>query len=175
MVPEIYALLPPYGHRKSKFWKNGTTSEDIIIFQMCTIDDSHMMYGSWDIECNRQNFLSFWTVFLPFYPLNNLKNQNFLKNDKTSWRYYHFTQVQHKWQSYNVWFLRYGVWLTESFVILGRFLPFYSPWQPKKPKFWKNEKNPGDIIILHIFTINDNHMMYGSWNMKRDGHNFLSF
>ena len=27
---------------------------------------NHMMYGSWDMECNRQNFLSFWTISCPF-------------------------------------------------------------------------------------------------------------
>ena len=55
---------------------------DYIILQMCTLNDSHMMYGSWDMECNRQNFLSFWTIFCPFSP-NNPKNQNFEKMKKT--------------------------------------------------------------------------------------------
>ena len=40
------------------------------------------MYGSSDIECNRQNYLSFWIIFLPFYPPNNPKNQNFEKMKK---------------------------------------------------------------------------------------------
>ena len=31
------------------------------------------------------------------------------------------------------------------------------------------EKAPGDIIILHMCTKNDDHMMYGSWDMVRDG------
>ena len=35
-----------------------------------------------DMECNRQNFLSFWTVFCPFAPHNNPKNQNFEKMKK---------------------------------------------------------------------------------------------
>ena len=48
-------------------WKK--TPEDIIILQICTINDSHMMYDSWDMEANRQNFLSFWTIFWPFTPL----------------------------------------------------------------------------------------------------------
>ena len=85
--------------------------EDVIILQMCTISDSHMMYGSWDMKCNRQNFLSFWTIFLPFYPPNNPKNQNFEKLTKT----------------------------------------------------------PGDIIILHMRTINDNHPMSGSWDIELEG------
>ena len=32
---------------------------------------------------DEQNFLSFWDCFLPFYPSNNLKNQNFEKLRKT--------------------------------------------------------------------------------------------
>ena len=28
-----------------------------------------MMYGSWDIKCDRKNFLSFWAIFCPFTPL----------------------------------------------------------------------------------------------------------
>ena len=36
-----------------------------------------MMYGSWDIKCKGQSFLSFWASFSPFDPPNNPKNQNF--------------------------------------------------------------------------------------------------
>ena len=32
------------------------------------------------------------------------------------------------------------------------------------------KKEPGDIIILHMCIINDNHMMYGSRDMEHDGH-----
>ena len=31
------------------------------------------------------------------------------------------------------------------------------------------------ITILHICTINDNYMMYGSSDVEHDRHNFLSF
>ena len=67
-----------------------------------------------------------------------------------------------KWQSYGVWFLRYQVRRTEFFVILDHFLHFYPPNNPKNQNFEKMKKTPGDIIILHMCTINDNHMMYGS-------------
>ena len=83
--------------------------------------------------------------------------------------------MYHKWQSYDIRFLRYESWLTEFFVILDHFLPFYPPTNPKNQNSEKLKKGPGDIIILHMCTINDNHMMYGSWDMERDGHNFLSF
>ena len=106
--------------------------------------------------------------FLPFQPPDNPKNQNF-KIEKNTWRYYHFTNVYPKWQSYDVWFLRYEVWRTEFFVILDRFLPFYPP--PPSPL---TIQKSGDIVILHMCTKNDNHIMYGSWDMKRDRQNFLS-
>ena len=37
--------------------------------------------------------LSFWTIFCPFTPPKNQKNQKFLKTDKKLWRYHHFTYV----------------------------------------------------------------------------------
>ena len=67
---------------KSQFWKNEKKPGDILILHMCTINDNHMMYGSWDMECNRQNFLSFWTIFFALLPPNNLKNQNFDNMEK---------------------------------------------------------------------------------------------
>ena len=47
------------------------------------------------------------------------------------------------------------------FVILDHFLSLYLPNIPENQDFEKLKKNPGDIIILHMCTINDNHMMYG--------------
>ena len=38
-----------------KTWKK--TPRDFIILHKCTINDNHMTYGSWDINCNRQIFL----------------------------------------------------------------------------------------------------------------------
>ena len=52
------------------------------------------------------------------------------------------------------------------FVILGHFLHFYYTSNLKIKVFKKlkklKKKTSGDIIILHMCTINDNHMMYGS-------------
>ena len=82
---------------------------DIIILHMCNINDNHMMYVSWDMEHNRQNFLSFWTVFCPFTPYGQRKSK-FWKHETNVWRYHHFTHVYHKWQSYDEWFIvRRGV------------------------------------------------------------------
>ena len=71
----------------------------VILLQMCTINEDHMIYDSWNIRCIKQTFLSFWDIFCPF-----------------------------------------------------------TPWQPRKSKCWEIKNIPGDIIILHMCTINDNHM-----------------
>ena len=64
---------------------------------------------------------------------------------------------------------------TVTFVILGYFLPFYPANNLKNQNCEKMKKKPGDIIILHLYTTNDNRMMYGSWDMERDRQNFFSF
>ena len=47
------------------------------------------------------------------------------------------------------------------FVNLGHFLPFYLlPFF--KVKFEKTKKTPKDAILLHMCTINEDNMMYGS-------------
>ena len=66
-----------------------------------------------------------------------------------------------KSQSYDVWFLRYKVRQAEFFGILGHFLPFQLADNPEI-KILKLKKTSGNIIILHICTINDNDMMYSS-------------
>ena len=40
----------------------------------------------------------------------------------------------------------------------------------------KNEKKtPGYIILLHMCTMSEGHMMDGSWDIECDRHNFFSF
>ena len=143
----LFALLSPYSNEKSKFWENEKIPGDIIILHMRTKNDNHMMYGSWDIEHDGQNFfLSFWTIFCTFTPLTT-QRVKILKKWKHHLEIYHFTQVYHKWQSWC--FLRYGAWRTEFFVILERFLPFPPPKNPKNKTFQKMKKIPGGIITLH--------------------------
>ena len=52
---------------------------------------------------------------------------------------------------------------TEFFVSLGHFLPFYFPNNFENQNF-EVKRVSGDVIILHKWTIDDNHMMYGSWD-----------
>ena len=60
---------PPNNPKNQNFEKMEKTPGDIIILHLCTTNDNHMMHHSSDIECNRQNFLSFWTIFCSFNPL----------------------------------------------------------------------------------------------------------
>ena len=43
---QFFALLPPMDPKNQNFGKMNNKPEDNIILQMCTIYDSHMMYGS---------------------------------------------------------------------------------------------------------------------------------
>ena len=56
------------------------------------------------------------------------------------------------------------IWSERSriFDILNCFLPFYPPNNPKNQNLEKMKKTPRDNTILHMCTINDDHMMYGS-------------
>ena len=77
-------------------------------------------------------------------------------------RYHHFTHGYQKSQSYDVWFLKYGVRQTESFVILGYYLLFYYANDTEDQNFGTMKKKPGDIIILYMCMINEDHMIDGS-------------
>ena len=77
-------LLPfyPLITQKTKIlkkWKK--TGWRYYHLHMCTTNDNHMMYSSWDIKCDGQKLLSFWTVFCPFTSLTT-QNIKILKKFK---------------------------------------------------------------------------------------------
>ena len=102
-------------------------------------------------EIWKERFLSFWAIFCPLPP-NNPENQKLKK--KNSWIYHHFTQMYHKWHSYDAWFLRYETWQTEFFVILGHFLSFYHTNNTKIQNLKKMKKSTWKYHILHKCTKN---------------------
>ena len=129
---------------------------------MCTMNDNHMMYGSWDIECDWLIFLSFWTIFCP---LTTWKIRILKKWKKNTCRYYDFTYVYHKWQ----------LWCVKD-IIFCQFGPFFALLPTnnlKNQNFEKLKKRPRDIIILHKCTKNHDHMLYCFWDMARDGCNLF--
>ena len=74
----FFALLPlplndpEYQNFEKKKWKKCL---EILSFYtyMCTINEDHKIYGSWNIRCDRQKFLTFWAIFCPFSSLTNWK------------------------------------------------------------------------------------------------------
>ena len=126
------------------------------------------MYGSSDMECNGQNFLSFWIVFCPFTHLT-IQKIKILKNwkkKKNTWRYYYFTHVYHKWI---IWCMVPKIWsmMDRIFCHFGLFFALLQhPNNPKNQNFEKMKKTPGDIIILQMYTLNGNRIMHGSWHME---------
>ena len=55
------------------------------------------------------------------------------------------------------------------FVILGHFLPFDPPNNPKNQNFEKIKKTPKYVVILHLHTTNDNHiwfLRYQAWQTE---------
>ena len=110
---------------------------------------------------------------LPFYPPKNPKNQNFQgKKIAGDIVITHMCTKSHNHMMYGSWVME---WDRQFFVILNGLFSFYPPNNPKNQNFEKIKTTPGDIIILHRYNINDNHVMHGSWDMERDGQNCLSF
>ena len=58
---------------------------------------------------------SFWAIFCPFSPLTVQKIKN-KKNEKSAWRYHHFTYVYEKLRLVDVGFLRNGVQQTDGWT-----------------------------------------------------------
>ena len=129
-----------------------------------------MMYDFWDMEYDGHNFLLFWTVFCPFTPLWTKKIKLLKKRKK------HLEILS----SYKIvpWMAIIRCMVPETWSATGRIFCHFGPFLallPKNKNFQKMKKTPVDIIILHMCTINDNHIMYGSCDIERDRQSFLSF
>ena len=67
-----FPLLPPNLPKNQNFGKIKKKPKDIIIFNRCTKIYDQMMYGSWDMVCDRCNcYFSFWAII--FTPLSAQK------------------------------------------------------------------------------------------------------
>ena len=106
----------------------------------------------------QHNFLSFWVIFCPFTPLLAPK----IKNLKKIRRYFLFCMCTINKDSWDIMRNR------QKFL---SFLVIFIPLTNQKSQFW--EKKPGDIISLHLCTTNDNHMMYGSLDIRCNWQSFL--
>ena len=127
-----------------------------------------------EIQSETDNFfLSFWAIFYPFtcpLMIQNIKILIKMKKHKslTDRNFWHFGpffpfQPLDKLENQNfniiIWCMVPEIWSIQ-------FLPFWTI-------FWTIKK-PGYIIILHMCTINNNHMMYDSWDNEGNWHNFFA-
>ena len=81
--PFFFSLLPPNNLKNQNFEKMEKNPGDITILHQCTKNPDHRLHCSWDTMHGRCNFyFSFWAIFCPFTPPNNLENQNFKKMKK---------------------------------------------------------------------------------------------
>ena len=147
---------------------------DIIILHMYTKNENHMRYGSWDTELHRQSFFVILDHFWPFYPPNNPYNQNFEKMKKGSGDAIIFHLCT---KNSRLWCMLPEIW-SRTDITFCHFEPFFAllpHYWPHKLKFEKMYKVPRDIILLHMRAINEDHMMYRSWDIRRDRQSFFSF
>ena len=92
--------------------------------------------------------------FLPFYPNNNRKKENFEKMRIMPGyvsRYINATKIMIKW-SYTKLFLRYKAWQMQFlFFILGYFLPF-SPLTTQKNKLKQIWRKKTHLEVSSFYT-----------------------
>ena len=119
-----------------------------IIFHICTINDNHMMYGPWDMEHNRHNFLPFWTIFCPLTPPRDLKNQNFekIKNTPRDIIILHRCNIKDSQITYGSWDTKRNKQIFLSFRTM--FCPF-TPLTTQKIKILKKWKNYQEILSFY--------------------------
>ena len=111
---------------------------------MCTISEDHIIYGSWNIRRDRQKILSFWTILCTF----TLEISSFYTNvPKVMIICYTVPEIRHVTDVIHIFHF-------------GLFFALLPHWRSKKSKCQKNEKTPGNIIILHMCTKNNDEMMY---------------
>ena len=123
-----------------------TIAGDNNILHICTKNHNHMMYGSWEMERNRWNFFSFSILFCPFtlppsapLPPQQTRKSKVWEHEKKTPGYIiilHTCTINDN----HTWFLRYEARQTELFAILGHFLTFDPPNNPKTKNLKKTKK-----------------------------------
>ena len=151
---------------KMKIWNKCTKCLEILCFYKCVPKMKIMMYVTW---------YKGW-YFLPFFcPLILLTPQKskFCKNEKKRLEILSFCLCVPK--TTIIWGTTPEMQSeTHDFLSFWTiFLSCYPPNKLKNQNFEKMKKISGDFIILHMCTKNHDHMMYASWDMECNRHNFF--
>ena len=126
---------------------------------MCTKNHNHMRYSSWDKEWDR-----IICHFGPFFALlhslpNNPENQNFQKMKKASGDVIILNLCNKKHDHMMYAYSDMECLHRHNFCHFRPLFALLPHYWPRKLKFGKNvKKTPGDIILLHMCTINQDHM-----------------
>ena len=133
-----------------------------------------MMYCFWDMERGKENFCFFWAIFCPFTPLTTQKIRILKKWKKGLEILSFYTSVP---QMTILWFMAPEIWNVTD-IIFCHFVIFctFTPLTTHKIKNFENMKiNAQRYYHFTQGTINENHMIYDSWDMEHDRQYFLSF
>ena len=178
-IPSFYTCVPKtaiiyevrflrYRVRQTEKWK-----KHLEMSSFYTGVPKITIYASWDIDCDRHKFLSFWAIFCPS-PSYQPKKSKFWKHQKKPG----YIIILHECTT-NDNYMMYGSGVMEWDRIFCHFELFFCPFIPlttQKIKILKKMKKIlGDTIILQMCIINQSHMMYGSCNIRHDGQSFRHF
>ena len=131
------------------------TTEHTINLQMCIINDSHMMYCPWHMECNRHNFLSFWMVFalLAPPPPPTTRKINILKKLKKRLEILSFYTGAPKMTI--IWCMVPEIWLEcdgQNFLWFWAIFCPFTPLTTQKIKILKKWKNCLEILSFYTWV-----------------------
>ena len=121
------------------------------------------------------NFCQFGHFFCSFTPLltEKIKILKKLKNTGDII----ILHVYHKWQSYDVWYLRYGMRRTNFFDSWGGILCSFTSLATRKIKIlkkWKKKNAWRYHPFTQVYQKSRSYLCY-SWDMACDGCNFFIF
>ena len=131
-----------------------------------------MMHGSWNKRHNGHNFFGHFWPYSALLPPNSLENQNLEKMEK-SLEMSSFYRCATKFMI--IWCMLPEIWSVTDIIFchFGSFFVLFHYWPPKL-KFGKNVKEtPGDIILLNMCNINEDHIMYGSCDIRHSSFFFV--
>ena len=148
----------PQEPTKSKVWKNERKACRYYHFtHVYRKWKWFLRYGAW-----RTDYFVTVNNFLPFYPLKTGK-MKILKNEKKQQTLeissFHTNVPKILIICYTVPKIQCVTDIIPVFCV-GLFFALLPPKNPKHQNFRKMKKLPRDIIILHMFTTNNDHMMY---------------
>ena len=117
-----------------------------------------MTYGSWDMEHNREDFLSFWTIFCPLTPLTRkIKILKKWKSPPWDIIILHKCAKNHDHTCYTV----LEIWCVADIIFIFHFRLFLPSYPCNNPKEFQNfKKMKKKTRRYHHFT----HVYQKSWS-----------